>query len=379
MNNNLLALYIHIPFCITRCNYCSFISSVFNSTLAEKYINALKKEIEINSKNFSNKQLASIYIGGGTPSVLKEKAIEEIMNSILSNFILNNNIEITIEANPGTITENKLKTYKNIGINRLSIGVQTFELHLLKILGRSHSIDDISRSYYMTKESGFDNINLDLLFAIPSQTLENWQNTLKKTIELHPSHISTYNLIYERGTNFTLNLRKGKIKPVNNDMEFKMYRYVINFFKKNGYNQYEISNFSLKDKQCQHNLLYWKNNEYLGIGAGAVSYINGIRYSNTKNIIKYIEKINEGVKPVTFKEHILKEKQMKENAMLSLRLMKGLDKIKFKAHFGISVEDIWGDAIKKLEAQKLVKNNMKYLKLTRQGVYLNNEVLVEFM
>ncbi|MBI4650954.1 oxygen-independent coproporphyrinogen III oxidase [Candidatus Desantisbacteria bacterium] len=379
MEENSIGLYIHIPFCAARCNYCNFNSSLFDPYLADRYIKALKKEIEIKSRDHAGKNIFSIYIGGGTPTILTEKALEELLTVVKTFFLWENNIEVTIEANPGTLSAEKIKILKESGVTRLSMGVQTFNPVLLKVLGRVHSKEDVYNSFKLARKAGFDNINIDLLFSIPGQIYGSWRETLCEAVKLRPEHISMYGLIYEYGTSITRKIKQGELEIVSPDAEFIMYRYGINFLKKRGYRQYEISNFSIPDRECKHNLVYWHNKKYLGLGAGAVSYIGERRISNIKNIINYIEKINKKENAGLSKEYISREKQIKEAIMLNLRLIKGLSKHEFYTRFGIKVDDIWGDTIKRLVSKKLIIDTPDFLRLTRRGIYLNNDVLIEFI
>lgn len=300
--------YIHIPFCERKCNYCDFTSLRGTDKQIEKYMDYLLKEIDIYSKRYdlSEKQ-DTIYFGGGTPSLLPIDSVEKI----LSKFSYDKDTEITIEVNPKTVDIKKLQEYRKLGINRLSIGIQTFDDDNLKVLGRIHNSQEAIEVYNMARECGFENISLDIMFSLPNQTLPMLQNDLEKLVNLKPNHISIYSLIWEEGTKLFRDLKSGKLKETDNDLEASMYEYIIEFLKSKDYIHYEISNFSKKDFESKHNSIYWENKNYLGVGLSAAGYLKNIRYKNFFYLKDYYDSLDKGTLPIDEKE-ILTEKDIEQ-------------------------------------------------------------------
>ena len=300
MENKELGIYIHIPFCKQKCYYCDFVSFSDKNDLEEKYIEAIKKEIKyyLDNDNFVKKyNVTTIYIGGGTPSYINSKYILEILE-LLQSKLKNNktkfeNIEITIEVNPGTVDKQKLEQYKKAKINRLSIGLQSANNEILKQIGRIHTFEQFLETYNLAEQVGFDNINVDLMIGLPNQSIEDVKNSLKKVIELKPTHVSVYSLIIEEGTVIDKLIKQSILQEMKEEQERRMYWYVKSMLELNGYKHYEISNFAKEGKESKHNVNCWLQKEYIGIGTSAHSYLNGIRYSNCEEIEKYIENIEE--------------------------------------------------------------------------------------
>lgn len=291
--------YIHIPFCEKKCNYCDFTSFKFSSENSSKYVAHLLKEVELYRKKYDlTKIQKTIYFGGGTPSLL---SIEDL-KKFLSNFNYDNNTEITIEVNPKTVDRDKLKKYKDLGINRLSIGVQSFNNIFLKELGRIHNNEEAERIYYEAREIGFNNISLDLMFSLPNQTLEDLEEDLEKLFLLEPEHFSIYSLIWEEGTKFYKDLIAGKLKETDNELEAQMYEMIIKKAQKKSYKHYEISNFSKQGFESKHNMTYWENENYLGLGLSAAGYLENIRYKNYSSFEKYYKKIDSLDFPIEERE-----------------------------------------------------------------------------
>ena len=311
-------IYIHIPFCERKCNYCDFTSLKGTDNQIEKYVNYLLKEIDIYSKKYdlSEKQ-DTIYFGGGTPSLLPIGSLEKI----LSKFNYTENTEITIEVNPKTVDANKLKKYKKLGINRLSIGIQTFDNDNLKVLGRIHSSEEAIEVYNLARECGFENISLDIMFSLRNQTLVMLQNDLEKIVSLNPNHISIYSLIWEEGTKFFRDLKSGKLKETDNDLEANMYEYIIQFLKSKDYIQYEISNFSKKGFESRHNSIYWENKNYLGLGLSAAGYLGNVRYKNFFNLKDYYNNLDKDILPVDEKEILTEEDIEEYRYLVGFRLL----------------------------------------------------------
>ena len=363
------AFYIHIPFCRKKCNYCDFVSTQINADknadCADRYLKALAEEFSLHLTLYTLHLPLTIYIGGGTPSVLSEKQIEFLFKNLFNyfrNYESSIIPEITAEVNPESVTEQKLKILKDYGVNRLSIGLQSFDDNILKFLGRVHTVKDFLMCYEIARKIGFGNINIDLIFGIPGQTTENWKSTLNGAIELKPEHISIYSLTIEKGTRF---FETGLQKD--DDIDADMYEFAIEYLKKNGYHHYEISNFSKCGFECKHNINYWKNGEYFGFGLGAVSYINGIRIKNTENLTDYLN----GKFRSDFEE-LNCEQKMSEDLMLGLRLTDGVE-------ISDNIKEKFSVAISNLKNDGLLKEQNNLLKLTDKGIMFANCVFREFL
>ena len=382
-NKNNFGVYIHIPFCKKKCNYCDFISFCNKDNSINRYIKSLKKEIQ--NFEFLNFNVTTIYIGGGTPSYINEKYIAEIME-ILKEKLKNNktsweDIEITIEVNPGTITKEKLELYKKTGINRLSIGLQSTNNFLLKEIGRIHTFEEFLDTYNIAKKIGFDNINVDLMIALPKQRIEDIKESLEEIVKLQPNHISVYSLIVEEGTLIQKQINEGKLKLISDEEERRMYWYVKDFLELNEYNHYEISNFSKKEKESKHNLNCWNQEEYIGFGLAAHSYINKIRFCNIENLDKYIENIenNDFSKNKIIEEKQTKEDEEKEFMMLGFRKIEGIDISKFKEKFLENPIFKYRKELDKLANEGLIEIDLNNIKLTNKGLDLANLVFEEFI
>lgn len=383
MNNKELGIYLHIPFCKQKCNYCDFVSFSDKCDKIENYIECLKKEI--NRFDFSKYIVTTIYIGGGTPSFINSKYIKLIMNILYNKIDINknkkDNIEITIEVNPGTVTKEKLQDYKEAGINRLSIGLQTSQDGLLKQIGRIHSYKEFIETYKLAKEVGFKNINIDLMIGLPNQTIEDLKDSLNKIIKLNPNHISVYSLILEKGTKLFDQIEKKEFKLPDEELERNMYWYVKNMIELNGYNHYEISNFSKKGKESKHNLNCWNQEEYIGFGVGAHSYLDNIRFSNTSSLEDYINNINNDQfdKNRTIEEKQNKEDKQKEYMMLGFRKIEGINISKFKEKFIDNPIFLYKKQLNKLVEEGLIEIDSNYIKLTNKGIDFANLVFEEFV
>ena len=382
MNNN-FGIYIHIPFCKRKCSYCDFISFSSKDSLIEGYVRALKKEIE--EFDFSKYNVTTIYLGGGTPSYIKKEYIKEILN-LLKEKLVNNKvswkyIEITIEVNPGTVTKEKLEIYKEVGVNRISIGLQSTNNSLLKQIGRIHKFEDFLDTYNLAKEVGFDNINVDLMIALPKQTIEDIKKSLGEIVSLSPNHISVYSLIVEEGTLIEKQIEEGKIKLPSDEEERRMYWYVKDFLELHGYKHYEISNFSKEGKESKHNLNCWNQEEYIGFGVAAHSYTNNVRYSNIDDIEKYIEnyETDNETDNFIFHERLNKNSKMKEFMMLGLRKIKGVKISDFKNKFGDNPIFLYRKELEKLVNEDLIEIDGDDIRLTNKGLDLANLVWEEFV
>ncbi|HCF34985.1 MAG TPA: oxygen-independent coproporphyrinogen III oxidase [Clostridiales bacterium] len=380
---NELGIYIHIPFCKQKCYYCDFVSYSNKCSEVKEYIESLKKEIE--EFDFSNYKVTSIYIGGGTPSYIDSIYIVEILSELKEklkcNLIEFKDIEITIEVNPGTVDTKKLNDYKKLGINRLSIGLQSTKNDILKKIGRIHTYQEFLEIYKLARETGFKNINIDLMIGIPGQKIGNLKNTLQDIIKLEPEHISVYSLIIEENTPIEKMLENGEIKLPDEDLERNMYWYVKNTLELNGYNHYEISNFAKLGKESRHNLNCWNQEEYIGFGVAAHSYLNGIRFSNTINVEEYIQHIENNRKEenIQIEENQSLEDKKNEFMMLGFRKIQGVDIARFKEKFIDNPIFLYREILNKLVEEGLIEVDLNHIKLTNKGIDLANLVFEEFV
>jgi oxygen-independent coproporphyrinogen-3 oxidase len=375
----MIGLYIHIPFCTSKCYYCDFNSYAGKGSLSGSFFETLAREAEyyIQQGTFE-KGVQTIFFGGGTPSLYPTEILN-FLETFYPSFRVASHAEITLEANPGTVTGKKFEQLRDSSINRLSFGFQSFHPAILKKLGRIHSPEDSLKALRMARSVGFSNINGDLIFAIPGQTLEMWREDLEHLIALQPEHISTYNLTIEEGTKFGEWYTQGTFKMPDDDLQLAMYQLSIECLTKAGYQQYEISNFARPGFRSEHNQIYWRNEEYLGLGPGAFSYLGGRRFSNVRSIEDYTKKLLEGDSAVVEEEKITPGKQMVETLMMHLRLIEGISLDYFQNRFGISVTDIYPRTLEKLSQLRLLEIVDGRLRLTREGLYLANEVFMEFL
>lgn len=380
MDKKELGIYIHIPFCKQKCYYCDFISYSNKCDEIPEYIRSLIKEIE--EFDFTNYEVTTIYFGGGTPSYIDSDYIKQILIKI-NEKIQYKDQEITIEVNPGTVTEKKLKDYIEAGINRISIGLQSTKNQLLKQIGRIHTYEEFLDTYNLAKKVGFKNINIDLMLGLPNQSIEDLKESLEKIVTLNPNHISVYSLIIEEETPISKLLEEGKIQLPEEDEERRMYWYVKNFLELNGYNHYEISNFSKEGKESKHNMNCWNQKEYVGFGVAAHSYINGVRYSNTEKIGKYIENIQRlhNIKETIYEIHekqTIKDKQ-REYMLLGLRKIDGVSIAKFKEKFVENPIFLFRKELDILSKENLLEIDGDKIRLTSKGLDLANQVWEEFV
>ena len=399
-----LGIYVHIPFCKQKCYYCDFTSFAGCESFSGRYVECLKKELMHKIKALNNEyyNITTIYIGGGTPSYIESKYIKEIMNLLnseitknnlsngnLNDFIINNeyldaskvcNIEATIEVNPGTITEQKLTDYRKAGINRLSIGLQSTNNVLLKEIGRIHNCEQFIETYNLARKVGFKNINVDLMLGLPNQTIEDLRSSLEKILNLGPEHISVYSLILEEETKLYNLVNDGILQLPDEEYERQMYWYVKNTLELNGYNHYEISNFAKKGYESKHNVNCWKQKEYIGIGLGASSYLDGTRFSNIRDLEEYMANVEAGEieKNIIVEEVQTEVDKQKEFMMLGLRMTDGVSIHEFKAEFGQNPVYLFRQELDKLTRDKLIIIDGDKIKLTNKGLDLANQVWMEF-
>lgn len=375
-----LGIYIHIPFCKQKCFYCDFCSFANKNEMQGKYVETVINEI----KNITHKEkytVTTIYLGGGTPSILNPDYIKNILQEIKSSFEILDDAEITIEINPGTVNEEKLKKYKEYGINRLSIGLQSANDKILKKIGRIHDYKQFEETFFYARKCGFKNINVDLMIGLPTQAVEDVKQTLEKIIQKNPEHMSVYSLIIEEGTIIEKLINENKLQLPDEETERIMYWTVVNELKENGYNQYEISNFSKKTYESKHNTNCWKQKQYIGLETSAHSYLNKKRYSNTNNIEEYIKNIQENniSKNITIHEEQTEESTMNEYMLLGLRMIQGININEFKQKFKIDPTIKYKEILEKLQKENLIQITKTSIKLTKQGIDFGNIVWEEFI
>ena len=372
-----VGLYVHIPFCKRKCSYCDF-NSYENSQneQIDLYIRALIKELKRYSEEYDLKY-RTVFIGGGTPTFIHCNHIGQILAAAAPRIV--KNAEVTIEANPGTLTRESLNSYRSFGINRLSIGLQAWQKEMLDAIGRIHSSEDFVRSIGLAREAGFENINADLMFALPGQTLKMWDETIRKVCSLGIEHISCYSLKLEEGTELCNRYNSKEINIPDEDEDRRMYHHAEELLKGYGLTQYEISNFSLPGFECRHNLIYWNNEEYVGVGAGSHSKLDGKRFWNYSDLELYIDEVNKGAYPVEESQIIGLKEEVWESILLALRLNKGIDLRAFNKIYNMDFLHAYKVQLKKLEDQGLVEVSERNLRLTEKGRDLSNQVFIEFM
>lgn len=373
-----LSLYIHIPFCISKCYYCDFSSFTNINHKIDEYINSLIIELDLYKDKIKDYSIKTIFIGGGTPSCINPRYINRILEFIYRNFNTSDLVEVTIEANPGTLDKEKVHIYMESGINRVSMGMQTLDDTLLKSIGRIHSTKDFYKSYEILRNGNMKNINVDLIFGLPNQSIDQVISSLKKVVELGVEHVSYYGLILEENTKFYKLYNEGKIFLPDENIERMMYHKATEYLTNHGYKHYEISNYTLPTYECKHNLVYWEVRPYLGVGLSSHSNMRGKRFFNTSDINIYIEKLNMNKLPVEGEEIIDKDTEMEEFCILGIRKIEGLSKIEFKNRFEVEIEKIYGDIIKKHIDNGLILNDHN-IRLTKKGLDLSNLVEVDFL
>ena len=423
-NKNELGIYIHIPFCVHKCIYCDFLSSPADEKTRKRYVKALIREINLaaegktnscinkcnnESNNHGKDIVTSIFIGGGTPSVIDASDIKDIIEAVRHNYNVSDEAEITIECNPGTMDEKKAAIYRQAGINRISFGLQSTNNNELRMLGRIHTYEQFLESLRIAEETGFDNINIDLMSDIPKQSFESYKKTLERVVSLSPEHISSYSLIIEPGTVFYKMYEEGKLDIADEDTDRQMYSYTKDYLEKNGYHRYEISNYSKSGRECKHNLVYWNLEDYIGIGLGASSYFEGARFSDFSDMKKYRdtmyscgssyvsggENAKKHVKDLTdsydigFKirkrtenyEKLTEKAKMEEFMFVGLRKCIGVSKKEFENRFSHSIDEIYGNVIDKFIKNNLLSenDNSDRIYLTDKGIDVSNYILSEFL
>lgn len=421
-----ISIYIHIPFCVKKCQYCDFLSAPADSRAQEVYLRALKQEIREQAARYWEYEVQTVFIGGGTPTAVPCEKLCEVLKTVFTCYRVNPQAEISMEANPGTVTKESLLSYWKAGINRLSIGLQSADDGELKLLGRIHTYRDFLQTYRWAQEAGFTNINLDIMSALPGQSVENYKKTLETVLSLRPQHISAYSLIVEEGTPFYEKYGQeseklqatGEKQPdlPSEEEEREMYALTEKLLAAAGYHRYEISNYALPSRECRHNRVYWKRGNYVGFGLGAASMVENVRFENTRKMQEYLAECagvpgaepvfadvaqgdeqalsneqvfslredthSENAQEFSIRENVhplSQQEQMEETMFLGLRLTEGVSKAEFQRQFGVSMEQIYGEVIQENIAQGLLADEAGYVCLTREGMDLSNYVMAQFL
>ena len=366
--------YVHIPFCTQICYYCDFSKVFIKNQPVDSYLEHLLEEF----CSYDIQKLRTLYIGGGTPTALSASQLEVLLKGLTENLDLSVLEELTIEANPGDLDADKIAVLKNSAVNRVSLGVQTFDNKMLKKIGRSHLEKDIYENIDRLKLAGFDNISIDLIYALPGQTMEQVKENVAKAIGLDIPHMSLYSLILENHTVFMNRMRRGKLPLPKEELEAEMFEYIIAELERAGFEHYEISNFSKSGFESRHNLMYWDNAEYYGIGAGASGYVNGIRYKNHGPIRHYLSAVEEGNARIT-EEHLSQKEQMEEEMFLGLRKKSGVSMARFEEKFGRSFDELYGEIVRDLVQKGLMQIEGDRVRMTKRGLFLGDTVAERFI
>ncbi|HFZ4144325.1 TPA: radical SAM family heme chaperone HemW [Streptococcus pneumoniae] len=366
--------YVHIPFCTQICYYCDFSKVFIKNQPVDSYLEHLLEEF----RSYDIEKLSTLYIGGGTPTALSAPQLEVLLNGLTKNLDLSVLEELTIEANPGDLDADKIAVLKNSAVNRVSLGVQTFDDKMLKKIGRSHLEKDIYENIDRLKLAGFDNISIDLIYALPGQTMEQVKENVAKAIGLDIPHMSLYSLILENHTVFMNRMRRGKLPLPKEELEAEMFEYIIAELERGGFEHYEISNFSKPGFESRHNLMYWDNAEYYGIGAGASGYVNGVRYKNHGPIRHYLSAVEEGNACIT-EDHLSQKEQMEEEMFLGLRKKSGVSMARFEEKFGQSFAGLYGEIVRDLVQQGLMQIEGDHVRMTKRGLFLGDTVAERFI
>ena len=366
--------YVHIPFCTQICYYCDFSKVFIKNQPVDSYLEHLLEEF----RSYDIQKLRTLYIGGGTPTALSASQLEVLLKGLTKNLDLSVLEELTIEANPGDLDADKIAVLNNSAVNRVSLGVQTFDDKMLKKIGRSHLEKDIYENIDRLKLAGFDNISIDLIYALPGQTMEQVKENVAKAIGLDIPHMSLYSLILENHTVFMNRMRRGKLPLPKEELEAEMFEYIIAELERAGFEHYEISNFSKLGFESRHNLMYWDNAEYYGIGAGASGYVNGVRYKNHGPIRHYLSAVEEGNARIT-EEHLSQKEQMEEEMFLGLRKKSGVSMARFEEKFGRSFDGLYGEIVRDLVQQGLMQIDGDRVRMTKRGLFLGDTVAERFI
>jgi len=376
-NMALWGIYAHIPFCPYKCSYCDFDSGVYPAPLQQTYLVALREEIA--RARTADLAVDTIYFGGGTPSLLDPESLWEILQTIYQSFAVSPDVEITIEANPGTITAEKARAFCALGVNRVSLGAQTFSESELRVLGRQHTVDQIGESVALLRDAGLENMNLDLIIGIPSQTLASWERTMDRVFSMRPTHISVYMLEIHEGTPLAAHVARGCVKEPDDMLTVQMYERFLERAEAEGYEHYEISNFCQPGFACRHNLKYWSDEPYLGFGCSAHSYDHRERWWNVATPHAYVEAMRERGDAVAGRIVMTERRRIEDALMLGLRRRQGVNLRAFRERYGVDVLDLYGDQLTSLGEAGLIEIGGGQLRLTRRGLVLANEVFAVFV
>ncbi|HEL0568810.1 TPA: radical SAM family heme chaperone HemW [Streptococcus equi subsp. zooepidemicus] len=374
MSKKPTSAYVHIPFCTQICYYCDFSKVFIKNQPVDAYLEALIKEFE----SYQISSLKTLYIGGGTPTAITAKQLDYLLSHLQQHLQLDQLEEFTIEANPGDLTEDKIAVLRQSAVNRISLGVQTFNDKQLKQIGRSHTEAQIYTTIASLKEAGFQNMSIDLIYALPGQTIQQVKENVAKALALDIPHLSLYSLILEHHTVFMNKMRRGKLHLPTEDLEAEMFEYIISEMEASGFEHYEISNFTKPGFESRHNLMYWNNDEYFGCGAGASGYLNGIRYRNRVPIQHYLKAVADGNARLS-EEVLTKEEMMEEELFLGLRKKSGVSVSRFQEKFGLSFESRYGPVVRELQAQGLLVKDKDFVRMTKKGLFLGDSVAEKFI
>lgn len=371
-------LYVHIPFCSSRCSYCDFATGLYQSELAETYVRAVIEEIR--SSRYAGRHVDTIYFGGGTPSLLEPSQLDRILSALFEHFQIEPTAEVTLEINPGSATPEKLREFRRLGVNRASFGAQTFDDAELAKLGRSHNAADTLRTFADLRSAGFTNVSFDLIAGLPGQTLEGWQRNVKQALELQPEHLSFYLLEVHSGTPLAEHIRRG-LQPVpDDDLAGVMYRWMLDHASEAGYEHYEISNLCRPDFESRHNIKYWTAEPYYGFGCSAHSYDGKARrWSNHRDVLKYLSVVESGMSPVVEEQELSPTDVRAEALFLGMRLMRGVDVRQYRESFGVDLRDEHGEVLDRFCKAGLLEFDGDLIRLTRTGALLSNEVFAAFL
>lgn len=374
------AIYIHIPFCPSKCYYCDFTAYLIDGYKVDDYLHAIDIEMQLLLSEFPASKIDSVFVGGGTPTILTVNQMQQFLSMLKSRLPgIDSKTEFTIEANPGTVNKELLSLMFSMGVNRLSFGVQTFNPRLLKEIGRSHTIEDIVAAVSDAQEVGFNNISLDLIFGLPKQSLQDVEQALIHGLQLKPTHFSCYSLKVEEGTPFHRLQKLGQLYLPTEDDEVAMYHLLRSLLPRHGYTQYEVSNFALPGKESKHNITYWENKEYYGIGCGAHGHISNIRYANETSVKGYIDIVMANRRPIKESYTVSGNEQMENFMMLGLRLIKGVNCKEFSTLYNKNIDEVFGNLLTDLTTKGLLKVEGNLIKLTEKGLIFGNEVFGSFV
>ena len=381
MEKKPLSVYVHVPFCVRKCLYCDFPSAPGTPEEIAAYFHVLQQEIRAFEALASLHDVSTVFFGGGTPSLVDPKYIAQVLNLLRTQYQFTKDAEITLEANPGTLTKESLEAYRSMGINRLSLGLQSVHDEELKLLGRIHSFADFQKSYELAREAGFANINIDLMSGLPRQTMDKWKKTLETVADLEPEHISAYSLIIEEGTPFaeTYGTRQGRIYLPGEETERAMYHYTKSFLEERGWHRYEISNYARPGRECRHNLVYWTGGEYIGFGQSAASYVDGRRFQNPAGRKEYPEYVRTAYASFKKTRPLSLTEREEEYMFLGLRTARGVSREEFKERFGESFPGTYEKKLLDYCRQGFMEKENDRIRLTDKGIDVSNVIMADFL